>query len=190
MRAAQDALTRGETGNVDAALAAQAAALEQARALARQQGSAQEALRADGAARWIAAAREALARGDLYQARMALAQAQALAAGARALSAEQAGTGIGRGSTAADFAGLAFVVVVDVVVVHVHVTKLRHFQTRRSSIRFAPGGKVPAATSRTSAPDLDLVAQRLGERRREVPRRARVAPPRPGPRAGRAAPRA
>jgi SWI/SNF-related matrix-associated actin-dependent regulator 1 of chromatin subfamily A len=81
---------------VDAALAAQAAALEQTRALAAQQGSSTEALRADNAARWIAVAREALARGDLFQAREALAQAQVSAAGARALSNQEAGTASGR----------------------------------------------------------------------------------------------
>jgi hypothetical protein len=97
---AQDALTRGDTSNVDAALVAQLQALEQTRTLATQQGASQEALRADAAARWIQAARDALARGDLAQARAAVAQAQAQAAGASALSGQGAG-GTGTGSGAA-----------------------------------------------------------------------------------------
>jgi SWI/SNF-related matrix-associated actin-dependent regulator 1 of chromatin subfamily A len=64
----------------DASLAAQAAALERARALAAANGDAQEAERSAAAARWVATAREALARGDVYQARIALGRAQALAA--------------------------------------------------------------------------------------------------------------
>lgn len=96
---AQDALTRGDTSNVDAALVAQLQALEQARTLAARQGASQEALRADAAARWIQAARDALARGDLAQARAAVAQAQAQAAGASALSGQGAGT-TGTGSAA------------------------------------------------------------------------------------------
>jgi hypothetical protein len=83
LRSAGDQLSRGEQVSDDA-LAAQAAALAEARALARESGDQAAAHRADLAAGWVDAAREALARGDLHQARVAHAQAEALGAGAYA----------------------------------------------------------------------------------------------------------
>jgi hypothetical protein len=90
LAAASEALAGGQRDGVDDGLARQAAALEQAAALARQQGAAPAAARADAALRWIQTARDLLAQGDLAHARVAVQQAQLLASGASALSNEAA----------------------------------------------------------------------------------------------------
>lgn len=89
-RALED-LTRGDASGVGESLAANAQALEAARAEAGRRGAAREAQLAGAAAAWIDSAREALSRSDLYQARIALGQAAAAAAQANALASEAAG---------------------------------------------------------------------------------------------------
>jgi colicin import membrane protein len=84
-------LARGEAGGVDSALAAQGTALDRSRSLARERGNEQEALRLGAAAEAIAAAREALARGDLHDARVLLGRAARAASDADALAREDDG---------------------------------------------------------------------------------------------------
>lgn len=88
MDGALRALSVGDASGVDAALAADAEALESARLEAGRRGSEEEATRAAQGAAFIGAAREALARGDLYAARIALGQAAGATATARTLAGE------------------------------------------------------------------------------------------------------
>ncbi len=86
MDGALRALAAGDASGVDAALATQADALETARLEAGWQRSPQEALQAAQGEAFVVAAREALSRGDLHEARLAPRRAAAATLGARALA--------------------------------------------------------------------------------------------------------
>jgi colicin import membrane protein len=104
MDGALRALSAGDASGIDQALAAQADALAAARTEAGQRGADREAQQAGAGAEWIAQAREALSRSDLYQARLALARAAAAAADAHALAREGASA---RGGQPAPLPGTA-----------------------------------------------------------------------------------
>lgn len=90
MDGALQSLAAGDPSGLDAALAAQAAALATARAEAGRRGASHEASQAGAGAALVEQARAALARGDLYSARLALGQAGLAAARARGLAREEA----------------------------------------------------------------------------------------------------
>lgn len=90
MDGALQSLAAGDPSGLDAALAAQAAALAAARAEAGRRGASHEASQAGAGAALVEQARAALARGDLYSARLALGQAGLAAARARGLAREEA----------------------------------------------------------------------------------------------------
>jgi hypothetical protein len=92
---AMRALSAGDAGGVDAALAAQADALERTRREAQTYGALGEAVGTGASAGAIAEAREALARGDFYAARVALWRATLAARSANTLAQEGVGAGGG-----------------------------------------------------------------------------------------------
>jgi colicin import membrane protein len=99
---AMRALETGDPRGLDAALASQADALEATRGEAQRQGALAEAAGTGASATHLAEAREALARGDLFTARLALVRATLAARGAHTLAREGAGaagatTGTGAG---------------------------------------------------------------------------------------------
>jgi len=93
LNAALGSLSVGNAEGVDAALAGTEGALAQARAQAGQFGATQEATNASAGEQYISAAREALSRSDLYQARWYLGRAAAVALQAHTLAGEAAGAG-------------------------------------------------------------------------------------------------
>jgi SWI/SNF-related matrix-associated actin-dependent regulator 1 of chromatin subfamily A len=93
MDAALRALSVGDAGGIDAALAAQVDALERTRRDAQTYGALGEAAGTGASAGAIAEAREALARGDLFAARIALWRAALAARSANALGVGAGGGG-------------------------------------------------------------------------------------------------
>jgi SWI/SNF-related matrix-associated actin-dependent regulator 1 of chromatin subfamily A len=93
MDSALGTLAVGNADGVDAALTATASALSQARSQAGQFGATREAIDAAAGEQLVAAAREALSRGDLYQARFYLGRAALAASDAHALASAAAGAG-------------------------------------------------------------------------------------------------
>ncbi|MGC4001360.1 MAG: helicase SNF2 [Anaeromyxobacter sp.] len=90
MDGALQSLSSGDASGLDAALAQQAQALAGAQQEAAARGAEREAQQSGVAAEAIAAAREALARGDLYAARLALGRAARSAGDANGLAREGA----------------------------------------------------------------------------------------------------
>jgi SWI/SNF-related matrix-associated actin-dependent regulator 1 of chromatin subfamily A len=93
MGSALGALSLGNTSGIDATLAQAADALSAARSQAGQFGATREASDAAVGEQLVAAAREALSRGDLYQARFYLGRAALATLDAHTLASQAAGAG-------------------------------------------------------------------------------------------------